>query len=139
MTISGSWLVFFSSMAKANTCMSTSERKSTSPTVLHASLTLAKKVALGILTFNFLLSTAVLNRIQASEFGNSSSFTVGTEYCSSLTEKGSKPAINAQVSNMMIRFFNVRIFRLWKKEVSLSNDDKNRHQIEQKKTYTQTF
>jgi len=101
-------------------------------------LILSKKLALGVLTFNFPLSTAVLNRTQASEFENNSFFTMGTEYCSSLTEKGSKPAINAQVSKTMIRFFTVRIFRLWKKEAFLSNDGKNHPRTERKKIYTQT-
>jgi len=81
-----------------------------SPTLLEASLTSWRKEFFGVLTINLLFSTAALNRVQGMEFEASSLLTAGTEYCVSAIEKGSKPAIKADVSRTMALF--VRGFHL---------------------------
>lgn len=83
-----------------------------SPTLFEASLILLRKESFGDLILSLLFSTAALNRIIGMEFGASSFFTAGTEYCLSSTERGSKPAIKAEVSNTMILSFLVRQFHL---------------------------
>jgi hypothetical protein len=95
-----------------------------SPTLSEASLTFLRKEIFGVLTLNFLFSTAALNRTQGIDFEASSFLTMGTEYCLSLIEKGSKPAINAEVSRTMALFV-VRNFHLERKEAYPSDDGKS--------------
>jgi hypothetical protein len=82
--------------------VSVSERKNASPTAEAKVLTFFVKVASGVLTFTFPFSMAVLNLSPDMEFSDISSLTIGTVYCSSLIEKGSRPAMMADVSRTMI-------------------------------------
>ena len=69
------------------------------------------------------------------EFEASSLLTAGTEYCVSAIEKGSKPAIKADVSRTIALF--VRGFHLWRREVYLSDDGKSWLEIEQRRIRVQ--
>jgi len=63
----------------------------------------------GIRILSFPLSIAVFNLTDAIEFFSSSSFTSGTVYCSSLIDKGSKPATKAEVSKTITLFSFSRV------------------------------
>ena len=84
--------------------MSVSESKYESPSLLADSLTLFENSSVGIMLFILPLSTAVLKRTQAMELVLISSPTFGTVTCSALSENGSNPAKNAEVSNTIIFF-----------------------------------
>jgi hypothetical protein len=90
--------LFFSCSAIASICLSVSERKNVSPTVIADVSTRFRHSSDGILTIIFLLSTAVLNRTHVMDFVRISSSTLGVVICSSFMEKGSKPAKKADVS-----------------------------------------
>ena len=80
----------------------------------------------GVFNCNFLESTAALNLTQGSEYAVSSFSTIGTEYWSFLTENGSNPAMNAEVSRINICCFsNFNIPFLGSGEVYLLVFDKN--------------
>ena len=92
----------FNSKAKDNSCMSVSDNKYESPTLLAEALTLFEYSSEGILILILPLSTAVLKRTHAMELVLISSPTLGTVTCSSPNENGSNPAKNAEVSNTII-------------------------------------
>lgn len=94
----------FSSNANARSCRSVSERRYESPTLFAAFFILFEYSSWGIFIFTLPLSMAVLKRTCIIEFLFISSCTFGTVTCSSPSEKGSNPAKNADVSNMIIFF-----------------------------------
>ncbi len=100
--ISGRSPLAFNCNAKAKSCMSVSDSKNESPTLLAETFTLFENSSEGILILILPLSTAVLKRTQAIELVCISSPTLGTVTCSSPSENGSNPAKNAEVSKTMI-------------------------------------
>ena len=60
-----------------------------------------RNAASAVITFTFPFSMAVLNLTPNMEFSAISSLTMGTVYCSSPIENGSKPATRADVSKTM--------------------------------------
>jgi hypothetical protein len=94
----GVYFCALSSKAKANTCISVSDKKKESPTRLADSLAKLQKFSEGVLTFTFPLSIAVVNRNHVIELPLISSSTLGTVNWFSPTEKGSNPARKADVS-----------------------------------------
>ena len=95
--------VVFSCSARANICLSVSERKNVSPTLIAEVSTRCRHSSVGVLTVTFPLSMAVLNRNHVIEFVRISSSTLGAVICSSLTEKGLNPAKKADVSRTITR------------------------------------
>lgn len=100
--ISGRSPLAFNSKANASSCMSVSESRNESPTLLAWALTLFEYSSEGILILILPLSTAVLKRTHAMELACISSLTLGTVTCSSPSENGSNPAKNAEVSKTII-------------------------------------
>ena len=73
-----------------------------SPTVVAQVSTFLRDSGVGCLMVNFALSIAALNLTHVIEFVLNSSSTSGTVTCSSLIEKGSRPARKAEVSKINI-------------------------------------
>jgi len=101
--IRGMHPVFLTSKARARSCISVSERKKASPTLLAEAFTSSKYSSEGGLTLSLPFSMAILNRTRVIEFTDISSSTSGTVVCSSLTDKGSNPDKKAEVSSTSIR------------------------------------
>ena len=101
--ICGFRLAVFSWSASASICLSVSDRKNVSPTVIAEVSTRFRHSSEGVFTISFPLSTAVLNRTHVMEFVRISSSTLGAVICSSLMEKGLNPAKRADVSRTITR------------------------------------
>ena len=99
--------VVFSCSARASICLSVSDRKNVSPTVIADVSTWFRHSSEGVLTISFPLSTAVLNRTHVMEFVRISSSTLGAVICSSFMEKGLNPAKKADVSRTITRLCGV--------------------------------
>ena len=90
------------SKARANKCLSVSDRKNESPASIAYSSTLLRAASEGVFTITFPFSVAALNRIHVIEFDLISSSTFETVNCSLATLKGSNPARKADVSKTRI-------------------------------------
>ena len=98
----GSRAEVFSSSARANSCLSVSERKNVSPNAVAQASTLLSDSSVGRFKVILEFSTAALNLTHVIEFVLISSSTSGTVTCSSFTENGSSPARKAEVSKTSI-------------------------------------